>query len=71
MKSRKDKKKNKRARERARASEREREQREIPKSRFIFVQNNKKKNPPPDGESTSVPGGEKGVRKAMGEGKVF
>lgn len=69
-KSKRQKKKIK-ERESERERAREREQKEIPKSRFIFVQNNKKKNPPPDVESTSVPGGEKGVRKATGEGRVF
>lgn len=68
-KSKRQKKIKERESERERA--REREQKEIPKSRFIFVQNNKKKNPPPDVESTSVPGGEKRVRKATGEGRVF
>lgn len=42
MKSQKDKKKKERARERAS----ERESKQILKSRFIFVQNNKKTNPP-------------------------
>lgn len=69
MKSRKDKKKKKNESESERERAREREQKEIPKSRFIFVQNNKKKNPPPDVESTSVPGGEKWVRKAEAKGK--
>lgn len=44
MKSQKDKKNKESERARERASERESKQ--IPKSRFIFVQNNKKTNPP-------------------------